>query len=261
MIPPPLPIHTHRADGQAQQHHERFPHGPRKLKEDIQVVTVSTTTTSSSSSSSSSSATVDNRKTASSVSPVGDRKNPNSSGIGIGVQKRRRRSFVISDNKASNANVGVSGLYEVVSEADLAFTPDNKEEAVAVFQGKISQEVVYGVCLPVPGFSAVFILMAASVVASALIAGFLMYRYQVQKQTHKLMIERQRRHHQQQPPPPPPHPYHRAPVLQGLTVNSLANWMAFGLIKTRMVPTTAATANNNNNNNNSNHSQHNNHKS
>lgn len=50
-----------------------------------------------------------------------------------------------------SADVGVSGLYEVISEADLAFTPDSKAEAVTVFQGRIREEVVYGICLPMQG--------------------------------------------------------------------------------------------------------------
>lgn len=42
--------------------------------------------------------------------------------------------MVISDRKARSADVGVSGIYEVISEADLAFSPDNRAEAVTVFQ-------------------------------------------------------------------------------------------------------------------------------
>lgn len=37
--------------------------------------------------------------------------------------RRRRRSLVISDRKVRSADVGVSGLYDVISEADLAFRP------------------------------------------------------------------------------------------------------------------------------------------
>lgn len=95
---------------------------------------------------------------------------------------RRRRSMVISDRKVRSADVGVSGLYEVISEADLAFSPDNKAEAVTVFQGRIREEVVYGICLPVPGFSVLFILVAVSAVVSALVAGSLLYRYQLQRE-------------------------------------------------------------------------------
>ncbi|ENN75276.1 hypothetical protein YQE_08192, partial [Dendroctonus ponderosae] len=89
---------------------------------------------------------------------------------------RRRRSMVISDRKARSADVGVSGIYEVISEADLAFSPDNRAEAVTVFQGRIREEVVYGICMPVPGFSILFVLVAVSAVVSALVAGTLLYR-------------------------------------------------------------------------------------
>ncbi|KAJ8978338.1 hypothetical protein NQ317_011461 [Molorchus minor] len=56
------------------------------------------------------------------------------------VATRRRRSVVVSDRKARSADVGVSGLYEVISEADLAFSPDSRAEAVTVFQGRIREE-------------------------------------------------------------------------------------------------------------------------
>lgn len=99
-----------------------------------------------------------------------------------GAPRRRRRSIVISDRKVRSADVGVSGLYDVISEADLAFSPDTKQEAVTVFQGKISEEVVYGICMPVPGFSILFIVVISATIVSALIAGSLLYRYQLQKE-------------------------------------------------------------------------------
>ncbi|XP_067635148.1 uncharacterized protein m [Eurosta solidaginis] len=98
------------------------------------------------------------------------------------TSSRRRRSIVISDRKVRSADVGVSGLYDVISEADLAFSPDTKQEAVTVFQGKISEEVVYGICMPVPGFSILFIVVISATIVSALIAGSLLYRYQLQKE-------------------------------------------------------------------------------
>ncbi|KAF7994802.1 hypothetical protein HCN44_004274 [Aphidius gifuensis] len=121
---------------------EQFPHGPRNLEEDD--VTVST------------------------VSSNGSR--------------RRRRSVKISDRKARSADVGVSGIYEVISEADLAFSPDTHAEAVTVFQGRIREEVVYGICLPMPGFSALFIIVALSAVLSALVAGAMLHRLQVRRE-------------------------------------------------------------------------------
>ncbi|XP_055684638.1 uncharacterized protein LOC129790857 [Lutzomyia longipalpis] len=95
---------------------------------------------------------------------------------------RRKRSVVVSDRKARSADVGVSGIYDVISEADLAFSPDAKQEAVTVFQGKITEEVVYGICMPVPGFSVLFILVTSAAIVSALVAGSLLYRYQLQKE-------------------------------------------------------------------------------
>ncbi|XP_066581658.1 uncharacterized protein [Prorops nasuta] len=122
--------------------HEQFPYGPRKLEEDA-VTPVTPLTTGSS---------------------------------------RRKRSMVVSDRKVRSADVGVSGIYEVISEADLAFSPDTHAEAVTVFQGRIREEVVYGICLPMPGFSALFIVVALSAVVSALVAGAMLHRLQVQRE-------------------------------------------------------------------------------
>ncbi|XP_011331072.1 uncharacterized protein LOC105275714 [Ooceraea biroi] len=95
---------------------------------------------------------------------------------------RRRRSMTVTDRKARSADVGVSGIYEVISEADLAFSPDAHTEAVTVFQGRIREEVVYGICLPMPGFSALFIVVALSAVVSALVAGAMLHRLQAQRE-------------------------------------------------------------------------------
>ncbi|KAL0114694.1 hypothetical protein PUN28_011772 [Cardiocondyla obscurior] len=94
---------------------------------------------------------------------------------------RRKRSVTVTDRKARSADVGVSGIYEVISEADLAFSPDAHAEAVTVFQGRIREEVVYGICLPMPGFSALFIVVALSAVVSALVAGAMLHRLQAQR--------------------------------------------------------------------------------
>ncbi|KAF6213590.1 hypothetical protein GE061_011311 [Apolygus lucorum] len=139
------------------------------------------------------------------------------------LNARKRRSVVVSDRKVRSADVGVSGLYEVISEADLAFTPDSKGEAVTVFQGRIREEVVYGICLPVPGFSALFVLVAVSAVVSALVAGALLYRYQVQRETQELAMRHLRMRRQQtMPPPPPPQPS-----------TSIASWVALRLLRPR----------------------------
>lgn len=98
-----------------------------------------------------------------------------------GYRKRTKRSVKVTDRKARSADVGVSGLYDVISEADLAFSPDTKQEAVTVFQGQIPEEVVYGICMPVQGFSILFILVISATIIAALVAGSLLYRYQLQK--------------------------------------------------------------------------------
>lgn len=99
---------------------------------------------------------------------------------------RHRRSVVVSDRQARSADIGVTGVFDVISEADLAFSPrDGKPETETVFQGKITEEVVYGICMPVPGFSILFILVTSATVVSALIAGSLLYRYQLQKAAYE----------------------------------------------------------------------------
>lgn len=102
-------------------------------------------------------------------------------------------------------------FYQVISEADLAFSPDTKAEAVTVFQGRIREEVVYGICMPVPGFSVLFILVAVSAVVSALVAGSLLYRYQLQRE------QMAQRAHQN----------------GAIAMGSLANWMGFRLLRVR----------------------------
>lgn len=101
--------------------------------------------------------------------------------LSASVTRRRKRSVTVTDRKARSADVGVSGIYEVISEADLAFSPDTHAEAVTVFQGRIREEVVYGICLPMPGFSALFIVVALSAVVSALVAGAMLHRLQAQR--------------------------------------------------------------------------------
>lgn len=125
--------------------------------------------------------------------------------------KRKKRSIVITDRKVRSADVGVSGLYDVISEADLAFSPDTKQEAVTVFQGKISEEVVYGICMPVPGFSVLFIVVASAAIVSALIAGSLLYRYQLQKEAFAIQKN----------------------VQNDISPNTIASWMTLRLFKLR----------------------------
>ncbi|KFB39369.1 AGAP000786-PA-like protein [Anopheles sinensis] len=127
-----------------------------------------------------------------------------------GARVRQRRSVRVVDRAARSADIGVSGIYEVISEADLAFNPDSKQEAVTVFQGKITEEVVYGICMPVPGFSILFILVISATIISALIAGSLLYRYQLQKE---MIANRSASHN--------------APM------NSIATWMTLRLFRSR----------------------------
>lgn len=97
------------------------------------------------------------------------------------TRRRTKRSVKVTNRSARSADVGVNGFYDVISEADLAFSPDGKQEPVTVFQGKIAEEVVYGICMPVQGFSILFILVISATVIAALVAGSLLYRYQLQK--------------------------------------------------------------------------------
>jgi hypothetical protein len=96
-------------------------------------------------------------------------------------RQRTKRSVKVTNRNARSADVGVNGFYDVISEADLQFSPDNKQEPVTVFQGKITEEVVYGICMPVQGFSILFILVISATIIAALVAGSLLYRYQLQK--------------------------------------------------------------------------------
>lgn len=66
--------------------------------------------------------------------------------------------------------------------------------------------------MPVPGFSVLFILVAVSAVVSALVAGSLLYRYQLQREQ---MAERA--HHQN----------------GAIAMGSLANWMGLRLLRMR----------------------------
>lgn len=104
------------------------------------------------------------------------------------TRSRTKRSYSIPHERhARSADVGVKVGYEVVSAVDLAFSLNNSsgdgDEApgVTIFQGKMREEVVYGICLPAPGFSALFVLLAMCVVISVLVASFLCYHRQLQK--------------------------------------------------------------------------------
>lgn len=108
-----------------------------------------------------------------------------------GIKSRSKRSYAIHERHVRSADVGVKVGYEVISAVDLAFSlnsnstnNDGDMPSVTIFQGKIREEVVYGICLPAPGFSALFVLLAMCVVISVLVASFLCYHRQLQKADH-----------------------------------------------------------------------------
>lgn len=198
--------------------HDRFPHGPRNLGTEIPLVMGPRSLGDD--------IVEDSMKMlkASLGSTTNDPVIGTPSQEAVQQPKRRRRAVVVSDRKARSADVGVSGIYEVISEADLAFNPDNRAEPVTVFQGRIREEVVYGICLPVPGFSALFVLVAVSAVVSALVAGSLLYRYQMQRE-----------HLAQQAA-------HVAASAANHHGSSLSNWMALRLLKVRHPLSTGTVA-------------------
>lgn len=162
-----------------------FPHGPRNL--DDGVVEQSTDDDNdekqlpAATPTSSDNATATDEQTAAGLAQLQQR-------------RRRRRSMNVSD--AGNADVGVSGLYDVISQSDLAFTPDTKtdSEAVTIFQGRIREDVVYGICMPVHGFGALFVMFAGSAIVSVVVAGFQLHKYQVRQETQKMMSVQAHQH-------------------------------------------------------------------
>jgi hypothetical protein len=50
-----------------------------------------------------------------------------------------------------------------------------------IFQGKIKEDIIYGVCLPATGFSALFVLFALMTVVSVIVSGFICYHRQLAK--------------------------------------------------------------------------------
>lgn len=61
--------------------------------------------------------------------------------IGLAVAGPRSLKKRRSVREGRSADVGVSGIYEVVSEADLQFGPSTTKESVTVFSGRIREEV------------------------------------------------------------------------------------------------------------------------
>jgi len=103
---------------------------------------------------------------------------------GLNFDKRSTNDKKSSRKKrALNEEMGVASGYQVISEVDLAFKPSFEDGmGVTVFQGRIMpEEIVYGVCLPATGFSALFVLVSLLTVISVLVSGFVCYHRQLQK--------------------------------------------------------------------------------
>jgi hypothetical protein len=181
-----------------------FPHGPRNLDEPAQVTETATTGADNDS---------DDEKLKTSTTQLNGTMGETT---GFSQRRRRRRSVNVSD--AGNADVGVSGLYDVISQSDLAFTPDTQTDgdAVTIFQGRIREDVVYGICMPVHGFGALFVMFAGSAIVSVIVAGFQLHKYQIRRETQKIMAVQAHQHMQQ----------HNAAANGGYIHNSLAGIMA-----------------------------------
>ena len=68
----------------------------------------------------------------------------------------------------------------MVSEVDLHFIPNEEEERnrITIFQGRMQPEegeIIYVVCLPATGFSALFVLFSLLTVITVLLSGFICY--------------------------------------------------------------------------------------
>ena len=70
--------------------------------------------------------------------------------------------------------------YQVISETDLEFSLSRRTDDVTIFKGK-REAIVYGICLPAPAFSALFVFLAMCTVISVLVAGFMCHLRQIQK--------------------------------------------------------------------------------
>ncbi|XP_075976088.1 zona pellucida domain-containing protein miniature [Anticarsia gemmatalis] len=125
-----------------------------------------------------------------------------------GPRSLRKRRTV---REGRSADVGVSGIYEVVSEADLAFGPSR--EPVTVFSGRIREEVVYGICMGAVSFGALFASAAGAAAGAALAAA--------------VMLQKLRSRMAVQPPPP---------VSPAPASHSLAAWMALRLLGSQPHP-------------------------
>ena len=55
------------------------------------------------------------------------------------------------------------------------------EADLFLLQGKIKEDIIYGVCLPATGFSALFVLLSLMTVVSVIVSGFICYHRQLAK--------------------------------------------------------------------------------
>ncbi|KAJ2947553.1 hypothetical protein O0L34_g17343 [Tuta absoluta] len=157
---------------------ERFPHGPRNLPAGVKLEKPET-------------------------APEGDEvvaAKPPGPAVAGPRSLRRRRTV----REGRSADVGVSGIYDVVSEADLQFGPS--KESVTVFSGRIREEVVYGICMGAVSFGALFASAAGAAAGAALAAA--------------VLLQRLRSRAAAAVPPAPPAP----------AAHSLAAWMALRLL-------------------------------
>jgi len=97
------------------------------------------------------------------------------------AQKKRKREAEILSRTERSADIGVQSGYDVISEVDLDFTPDEVERKVAILQGKIKEDIIYGICMPATGFSALFVLLALMTVVSVIVSCFICYHRQLAK--------------------------------------------------------------------------------
>ncbi|XP_026759783.1 cuticlin-1 [Galleria mellonella] len=138
------------------------------------------------------------------IEPSGDEVVPaKPPGPAVAGPRSLRKRRTVRD--ARSADVGVSGIYEVVSEADLAFGPSR--EPVTVFSGRIREEVVYGICMGAVSFGALFASAAGAAAGAALAAA--------------VMLQRLRSRMASQP---------SVPVSPAPASHSLAAWMALRLL-------------------------------
>ncbi|CAG4969773.1 unnamed protein product [Parnassius apollo] len=154
--------------------HERFPHGPRNLA-----------------------SSMNKGQEGESAIPTKAR------GPAVAGPRSLRKRRTVRD--ARSADVGVSGIYDVVSEADLDFGPSR--EPVTVFSGRIREEVVYGVCMGAVSFGALFASAAGAAAGAALAAAVLLHKLRSRMASE------------------PPVPISPAPAS-----HSLAAWMALRLL-------------------------------